>query len=491
MASRNPTAGAARKLEVAQQKWSEKLVSDEKFCDAVAILGAEGHRRPFLRAHLAAMSEPLCAALYGEFQEANKGELVLKDVHCEAFDVILRCACHLPFNLTPQRAIYTLKAAQLYLIDELQEYCLDYLGKLSDSTSVLQAMTAAVKLSHALPEDVQKKYWVHILLNSKKVLESPAFIEAHGCIIAGLIKLEEFEVNEEVLWSQLLKWSANAVRNAELLGPFADATGDREKRLKNDCPGSEGLGMNELAQQGAILEMISRHIRFAAMSKTFFFDKARTYLTRDHCDTVIAYFLLNRKSGELLTSKREVSPEELLVPPFLAVQQCCPKVVSDDISRLVTGSGSWTPTREKSWLMVELKEINLVTRVELTFSPQGVVWPCRLSVERTVQDFFDQIEIFEEQINLQVKGRTQSSTLNIGGTRGDRLYFKPQYPNGTANANLEFIRKAAAVTSIKVFGRKKDISEVAKEVVQCKSEELLACTTAPSIPMNGTDGESS
>lgn len=95
--------------------------------------------------------------------------------------MILRCACHLPFNLTPQRAIYTLKAAQLYLIDELQEYCLDYLGKLSDSTSVLQAMTAAVKLSHVLPEDVQKKYWVHILLNSNKVLESPAFIEAHGC----------------------------------------------------------------------------------------------------------------------------------------------------------------------------------------------------------------------------------------------------------------------------------------------------------------------
>lgn len=303
--------------------------------------------------------------------------------------------------------------------------------------------------------------------------------KVQGCIIAGLIKLEEFAVDEEVLWSQLLKWSANAVRNAELLGPFADATGDREKRLKNDCPGSEGLGMNELAQQGAILEMISRHIRFAAMSKTFFFDKARTYLTRDHCDAVIAYFLLNRKSGELLTSKREVSPEELLVPPFLAVQQCGPNIVSDDISRLVTGSGSWTPTREKSCLMVELKEMNLVTRVELTFSPQGVVWPCTLQCRSSVE-----IEIE----TLEVKGRTQSCTRHV---RGKKLYFRPQYPNGTANANLEFIRKAAAVTSIKVFGMKKDISEVAKEVVQCKAEELLACTTAPSIPMNGTDGEAS
>lgn len=314
--------------------------------------------------------------------------------------------------------------------------------------------------------------------------------KVQGCIIAGLIKLEEFEVDEEVLWSQLLKWSANAVRNAELLGPFADATGDREKRLKNDCPGSEGLGMNELAQQGAILEMISRHIRFAAMSKTFFFDKARTYLTRDHCDTVIAYFLLNRKSGELLTSKREVSPEEILVPPFLAVQQFSPNIVSDDISRLVTGSGSWTPTREKSWLMVELKEINWVTRVELTFSPQGVVWPCRLSVHRAVQTPLFETEIEIEDIHLEVKGRTQSSTRHVRGACGDKLYFRPHHPTSNA-ANLEFVRKAAAVTSIKVFGMKKDISEVAKEVVQCKFEELLSCTTTSSIPMNGTDGEAS
>lgn len=186
--------------------------------------------------------------------------------------------------------------------------------------------------------------------------------------------------------------------------------------------------------------------------------------------------MLNRKSGELLTSKREVSPEEILVPPFLAVQQLGPKVVSDDISRLVTGSGLWTPTREKSCLMVELKKINLVTRVELTFSPQGVVWPCTLLAQCTV-------------LKLEVKGRTQSGTCNIRGEH--KLYFEPQYPNSTANAHLEFIRKAAAVTSIKVFGRKKDISEAAKEVVQCKSEELLACTTAPSIPMNGTDGEAS
>ena len=39
-----------------QNEWAERLISEEKFCDAVAILG-EGERVPFIRAHLANLSE--------------------------------------------------------------------------------------------------------------------------------------------------------------------------------------------------------------------------------------------------------------------------------------------------------------------------------------------------------------------------------------------------------------------------------------------------
>ncbi|CAE7948012.1 unnamed protein product [Symbiodinium sp. KB8] len=64
--------GCARRLDPGQpgpptssarDAWSERLISEEKFCDAVAVLGPEGERFPFVRALLANLSDPLNAAL--------------------------------------------------------------------------------------------------------------------------------------------------------------------------------------------------------------------------------------------------------------------------------------------------------------------------------------------------------------------------------------------------------------------------------------------
>ena len=49
----------------AQDKWCESLISDADLCDAVAVVGPESQRVPFIRAHLATISKPLKAALYG------------------------------------------------------------------------------------------------------------------------------------------------------------------------------------------------------------------------------------------------------------------------------------------------------------------------------------------------------------------------------------------------------------------------------------------
>ena len=50
----------------AQNRWRETLISDEDLCDAVAFLGPERRRVPFVRALLATISQPLKAALYGD-----------------------------------------------------------------------------------------------------------------------------------------------------------------------------------------------------------------------------------------------------------------------------------------------------------------------------------------------------------------------------------------------------------------------------------------
>ena len=50
-------------MKKAQDRWSKKLLSDEKYCDAVAVL-REGQRVPFVRPLLASLSPPLDTALY-------------------------------------------------------------------------------------------------------------------------------------------------------------------------------------------------------------------------------------------------------------------------------------------------------------------------------------------------------------------------------------------------------------------------------------------
>ncbi|CAK8994707.1 D-3-phosphoglycerate dehydrogenase (PGDH) [Durusdinium trenchii] len=237
---------------------------------------------------------------YGDFREASSREITL-DATFEAFTVMMRAACHLKLNLTPESAVHTLQASKMYLIEKLERYCADYLYGLKDCTQILQAMTAAAKSCFCFVQELHRHYWTNILLQSSKVLASPAFQVAHGLIIDQLIKLDEFDVNEDDLWSCLVAWSANAVRQPEILGPFANTTEEVVKRSKTE--GQES-GAHEVAQQTAILRLMSQHIRFGAMTKEKFFDQARVHLTHEQNYEVIEHFWLGRTPQRVRASKR-------------------------------------------------------------------------------------------------------------------------------------------------------------------------------------------
>eukprot|EP00438_Fugacium_kawagutii_P003969 Skav207536 [mRNA] locus=scaffold756:159389:160657:- [translate_table: standard] len=292
----------------AQDRWAETLILDEDLCDAVAFIGPDRHRVPFVRAQLATLSKPLKAALYGEFREGHTHELTLSDVTVDAFDVVMRTAYHLDPKLTPKRALYALQSAKLYMIEELAAYCVHYLQDLDnfDCGSILETLTESVKHSLLLPEEVLRTYWAHMLLHSSKVLESPFFVETHGSIIAGLIPLNEFNVHEQTLWDRLVQWSANAVQKPELLGPFAESSPCRvPKRIKlENC---RGMQPDQVAQQQAILSLMTPHMRFTRMNRDFFVDRVRKFLDRQESDAVMDYFLLKRLPKDLPMERSAVT----------------------------------------------------------------------------------------------------------------------------------------------------------------------------------------
>ena len=115
--------------------------------------------------------------------------------------------------------------------------------------------------------------------------------------------MDEFDVDEETLWERLLEWSAVAIQKPELLGPFAAAAScPPAKRAKTISDDSCGMGL--LAQQGAILRLMSKHIRFAEMCQVFFADRARKYLDREESEAVTDYFMLGRKPEGLVAARR-------------------------------------------------------------------------------------------------------------------------------------------------------------------------------------------
>ena len=58
-------------FRLAQDKRCESWLTDEDLCDAVAFVGPERQRVPFLRAPLATLSKPLKVALYGDWVGSN------------------------------------------------------------------------------------------------------------------------------------------------------------------------------------------------------------------------------------------------------------------------------------------------------------------------------------------------------------------------------------------------------------------------------------
>lgn len=89
-----------------------------------------------------------------------------------------------------------------------------------------------------------------------------------------------------------MAWSGNAVRDRQLLGPYAEVASSYMKFGRKDLEHDDNFGSSELAQQTHILRKSSEHFQAYAYSsdeQRVFFDNVRTWLTRADSDAIIGY----------------------------------------------------------------------------------------------------------------------------------------------------------------------------------------------------------
>ena len=338
------------------------------------------------------------------------------------------------------------------MIEDLEKYCWDYLRDLEglDSTLILQTLTECLKCSFDLPEELQCTYWSNILSKSASVVQSPFFVETHGSVIAKLIKLDEFHVDEETLWNRLVEWSASAVQKPELLGPFADATPCQPaKRAKTNDDDSNGIGPSETVQQEAVLQLMSPHMRFIQMNKGFFIDKVRKHLGRKEIDAVTDYFLVGRISEGLLTRKRVGLKDPIIeVEEKQDFQVCC----------------------EFSQKKLKFTKPILLTKVEINSRATGRFFgePCFFNISFTWS---------VSAANLKFSNSVASDSDNTRAPSKSTIAINLQDPCDELIVDIAS-DQIDKVGSIEVTGMSfKPPVELAKSVVQRLSKDLLVKPT--------------
>jgi hypothetical protein len=118
-------------------------------------------------------------------------------------------------------------------------------------------------------------------------------------------------------------WSGNAVRDRQLLGPYAEVASSYMKFGRKDLEHDDNFGSSELAQQTHILRKSSEHFQAYAYSsdeQRVFFDNVRTWLTRADSDAIIGYMWLGREAPEMCLSTRKGLPAK----NGITVRQCRP-----------------------------------------------------------------------------------------------------------------------------------------------------------------------
>ena len=68
---------------------------------------------------------------------------------------------------------------------------------------------------------------------------------------------------------------------------------DKERAKEQNALADARLGPNQVVPQTFVLQALSRNIRLGVMSKEYFFDKVRPYISREDSDMILTFHLFH------------------------------------------------------------------------------------------------------------------------------------------------------------------------------------------------------
>ena len=162
--------------------------------------------------YVLAISSPVFFAMFhgGIAEQGNRIEL--PDCNSECLTEFLRFIYYDELHLTANSVLGVMYLAKKYLVLSLMRQCGRFLEERIDPNNVFETLTQARQFRE---EELEKRCWFIVDLNTKQCLESPSFLELDEAVIKSLLRRETLKIEESELFDYTLRW---AKKQCELNG---------------------------------------------------------------------------------------------------------------------------------------------------------------------------------------------------------------------------------------------------------------------------------
>eukprot|EP01084_Bolivina_argentea_P022166 41195_1 len=279
--------------------WNSR--NESAFSDVTFIIGSEKKEFKANRMIISSTSDVFKAMLYGNMKESQPNvEIEIPDIDSKAFKLVLKYAyCNEP-QLTVKNVINVAKISQKYQILLLSKVCEKFLSKkLKDNNfchvfnkTVQYKLTSCIEICRkALETHLLHTYRSYPCLSMSNIISTNGFLQMDLGSIQQMLKWNCLNVNEEILWSAVVKWVNFQTKHVHIIDDellnFLLSPNKRRKLNNGYAKKNENKNDNRLK----LLKAICPYMRFGLMSAKYFVSnvKSENCVTKEEIADVLCY----------------------------------------------------------------------------------------------------------------------------------------------------------------------------------------------------------
>lgn len=154
--------------------------------------------------YVLAISSPVFFAMFHGVVAEQSRQIELPDCDSECLTEFLRYVYYDELQITANSVLGVMYLAKKYLVLPLIRRCGQFLEERIDPNNVFETLTRARQFRE---EELEKRCWFIVDLNTKQCLESSSFLELDCAVIKAFMRRETLRIEEGELFKHCMLWA--------------------------------------------------------------------------------------------------------------------------------------------------------------------------------------------------------------------------------------------------------------------------------------------